>query len=246
MRRVRLFRLRNRQFAIERTYPPPLSAVPPAPAYTVAVNSPAEIDGAVYELARIRDRYQTSGAGADGARPRVALSWDRCRKLGIDPDQKHVPIRDDVDELRAANERLLFAAKPILARLVDAFSGTGYAVILTDPHGCVLELAGDREVRRLLERADIEVGADWSEAAAGTNAVGTAIVDRRPLQLLGAEHFCDPVGRFTCTAAPIYESGTREIAGVLDISGSYELVRPHLVGLVMRAALEVEERLAFL
>jgi hypothetical protein len=40
--------------------------------------------------------------------------------------------------------------------------------------------------------------------------------------------------------------GTSEIVGVLDISGSYKLVRPQLIGLVMGAALEIEERLAFL
>ena len=35
-----------------------------------------------------------------------------------------------------------------------------------------------------------EVTGDWSEAAAGTNALGTAIADGHVVQLLGAEHYC--------------------------------------------------------
>jgi sigma-54 dependent transcriptional regulator, acetoin dehydrogenase operon transcriptional activator AcoR len=247
MDRVRVFRFRNRQFAKERTRAQMLTDAAPQPAaYAVAVSSPSEIDARAYELARIRDRYHAGGIAAAAMRPRVVRSWERCRELGVDPSLKRAPIRANVDELRTANERLLRAAEPILARLVDAFSGTGYAVIMSDAHGYLLVLAGDPDVRRRLFRRGVEEGADWSEAAAGTNAVGTAVLDRRPLQLLGAEHFCDAPTPFTCTAAPIYAPGTLEVAGVLDISGSYTLVRPHLVGLVMCAALEIEESMALL
>ena len=44
---------------------------------------------------------------------------------------------------------------------------------------------------RLLERLEFVAGADWSEDAAGTNAIGTALTDGRPLQLMAAEHFCE-------------------------------------------------------
>lgn len=247
MDRVRVFRLRNRQFAIARTRAQLLSDTAPQPAaYAVPVSSPAEIDAKAYEFARVRDLYHSGQAAVAVMRPRVLRSWERCRELGVDPNIKSAPIRADSDVLRTANERLLRAAEPILGRLVDAFSGTGYAVIMSDAHGNVLVLASDPDVRRRLFRHGIVPGADWSEAAIGTNAVGTAILDRRPLQLLGAEHFCDAPVSFTCTAAPIYAPGTAEVVGVLDITGSYTLVRPHLVGLVMGAALEIEESLAFL
>jgi glycerol kinase len=48
----------------------------------------------------------------------------------------------------------------------------------------------------------------------------------------------------TGTAAPIWDPTTREIVGVLDITGSYRLVRQHLIGVVMQATLEIEETLA--
>jgi transcriptional regulator with XRE-family HTH domain len=245
--RATLFRLAIREFAVALTSTSMLLEGPsPRSAYVSAIGSPADIDAAAYELARIRDRYHVGGTPAGAMRPRVAASWERCREFGVDPSRKHAPVRENIDDLRATNERLLRAAHPTTAHLADEFAGTGYVVVVTDAHGHLLDLVADLEVRRVVSRLNFELGGDWSEAAIGTNAIGTAIADRRPFQLLGAEHFCDAPLPFTCTAAPIYAPSTGEIAGVLDISGSYKLMRPHLLGVIMQAALEIEERLALL
>lgn len=246
--RVTLFRLAIREFGT------PLRAVGtimegpgPRTAYAAAISSPAEIGAAAYELAVIRDRYLENGNAAGlSARPRIVSSWNRCRELGVDPYRKRAPLCDDLADRRAANERLLRAADPVVMHLADQFAGTGYVIVVTDAEGLLLDLAGDLDTRRRLARIEFEPGGDWSEAAAGTNAVGTAIADGRPFQLLAAEHFCDAPLALTCTAAPVWIPETRIIAGVLDITGAYDLVRPHLVGVVMQAALEIEERLALL
>jgi DNA-binding XRE family transcriptional regulator len=245
--RVTLLRLGIREGAGALT---PLRAIAQtaAPgAFVSALRSLGEIESTAYELACIRERYHLTGAARGGAaRPRIVESWERCRALGVDPTRTNVPTRDDVEALREVNERLVRAADPVLVRLADAFGGTGYVVVLSDPHGYLIDLAGDLDVRRAFSRLEFDIGNDWSEAAAGTNAIGTAIADKRPLQMFAGEHFCEGTVRFTCTAAPIYEPRTRMIAGVVDISGSYRLARPHLLGVVMQAALEIEEHLALL
>jgi transcriptional regulator with XRE-family HTH domain len=245
--RVLLFRLAIREFATAlKTTHPLLDGPAPQTAYASAIASVAEIDSAAYELARMRERFHLTGTAENAVRPRIVESWQRCRELGVNPNEKKAPIYPDVPALRGANERLLRAADPVLVHLADEFSGTGYVIIVTDRNGYVLDLAGDLNMLRNFSKLEFEAGRDWSERRSGTNAIGTAIVDGRPLQMLGGEHFCDAAVPYTCTAAPIRASVTREIAGVLDISGSYKLVRPHLVGVVMQAALEIEERLAVL
>lgn len=216
--RERLFRFAAREFAIPLASTSLLRDGPvPNSAYFAAITSPADIDAAARELARIRERYHEDGMSVGAVRPRIAESWNRCHALHVDPNRKYAPLQNSLDDLRAANERLLRAVRPTVARL--------------------LNLTGDRVTRRVLARLNFEHGSDWSEAA---------IADRRPLQLLGAEHFCDGPQPFTCTAAPIRALADGEIAGVLDISGPYALVRPHLLGVIMQAALEIEERLALL
>src|SRR3981081_2375400 len=41
-------------------------------------------------------------------------------------------------------------------------------------------------------------GADWREAAIGTNGIGTALANRGPVQVYAAEHFCAGIKRWTC------------------------------------------------
>jgi sigma-54 dependent transcriptional regulator, acetoin dehydrogenase operon transcriptional activator AcoR len=216
----------------------------PSSAYSLAVGSSSEIDSAAVQLRRIREDYHVNGTVLAGARHRIIHSWNRCRHLGVNPDKTKATISFDVDALREANEELLRAAGPVLERLTQVLTDTGYVVVLTDALGRLITISGNRGARARVGDLGFAPGADCSEGAAGTNAIGTVIADRRPLQLVAAEHFCEAGQQLTCTAAPIYLSKTREIAGVLDITGHYRLVRSHLIDIVTLGALEVEERLA--
>jgi two-component system sensor histidine kinase KdpD len=142
-----------------------------------------------------------------------------------------------------ANAQLLQAAHPVMHHLADLLADSGYVVVLTDATGCILTLLGDRHVRRRLARIDFIPGGSWSEAAAGTNAIGTALADGHMVQLMASEHYCAGWGDLTCTAAPIHHPVTGRIIGVLDVTGDYRLIRSHLTSVLATAALEVEQEL---
>ncbi len=177
----------------------------------------------------------------------IRRSWERCKAMQVDASRRAAPLfitRDaQLDELRDANEPLLRASRPIVARLTDHLSRSGYVVVVADAQGCILDIDGDPEVRARLARVDFLPGGAWSENAAGTNAIGTVLADRRPVQLMGAEHFCDGWTNLTCTAVPINHPYRSEIVGVLDITGDYRLIRSHLTSLLAIHALEIEARL---
>jgi transcriptional regulator with XRE-family HTH domain len=222
---------------------------PPQPTVTLAIASPNEIEATARRLATLRDTFLSTGEIAlPGARQRILDSWLRSRSADVSSSRRIAPLsirRDaELDELRLRNERLLRAARPILTFLMDRLGDSGYVVVLSDENGRILELHGAADVRRRLEHIEFVPGGNWSEEAAGTNAIGTALTDGRPLQLMAAEHFCDGWQHLTCTAAPIRDPETHAIIGVVDITGGYELVRAHLLALIMQAALEIEERLA--
>jgi transcriptional regulator with XRE-family HTH domain len=221
---------------------------PPASIGT-PIDSPAEIESARRMLAAMREKFLAGGLpGAGHARPRILKSWQRCHASGVDAGLRTAQYAIDSDAemqvIREANERLLDAARPVVAHLAQTLSTTGYAVVVSDASGCILEIVGDLDVRRRLSRILFEPGADWGEPTAGTNAIGTVLADQRPIQLMAAEHFCDGWQDLTCTAAPIREPNSARIAGVLDVTGDYRLVRPHLVTLLIESALEIEEQMA--
>jgi DNA-binding XRE family transcriptional regulator len=217
-------------------------------AETLVIGSPNEIEETARALALAREHFLVSGdVLLTRARKRILNSWLRSRAL-VDASCRIAPLavsRDaQLDDLRAANERLLRAAAPLVHYLAEHLAGSGYVVVITDEHGRILELHGDADARRHLKRIEFAPGGDWSEAAAGTNAIGTALADGRPLQLMAAEHFCDGWQALTCTAAPIHDPETRAIVGAIDVTSGYRLIRADLLALIMQYALEIEERLA--
>jgi transcriptional regulator with XRE-family HTH domain len=254
--RLALFAVAIPQLGGENGVTPPMTILEALPAagpaaLALAIGSPSEIERTARQLSHFRERFLGSDTAVPigGARPRILNSWMRSRAAGVDAARRSAPWAVSCDaqlqELRARNERLMRAAQPVVVYLADQLSGSGYAVILTDREGRILELSGDLDIRRRLARLELQTGGHWSEAAAGTNAIGTVLADGRPLQLMAAEHFCDGWQDLTCTAAPVRAPGTLEIVGALDITGGYKLIRSHLLALIMQCALEIEEALAF-
>jgi transcriptional regulator with XRE-family HTH domain len=217
----------------------------------LTIGSLSEIERTAKRLASLRDMFLLSGdAQSLPVRARIVDSWTRCVAAGVDAAQRIAPLtitRDvDLAELREENERLMRAARGVVAYLASELADSGYAVVLVDRKGCILDLSGDADVRRSLERRTFLPGGLWSEAAAGTNAIGTALADGRPVQLLAGEHFCDGWQDFSCSAAPIRDPRSFEIVGLIDITGSYKLIRSHLLPLIMQCALLIEEELTLL
>src|SRR6266852_8851740 len=214
----------------------------------LSIASPSEIERTARQLTAIRERFLTTGNPAIYTpRPMILESWQRCRALDVNPGRRYAPLaiarETQLDHLREVNELLIRAARSVMSHLTDFLAGSGYVIVLSDAKGCLLDVIGDVAIRRRLARIDFVPGGDWSEAAAGTNAIGTALADGHIVQLMAAEHYCDGWQDLTCTAAPIHHPLTGEIIGVLDVTGDYRLIRPFLTNSLAAAALEVQQEL---
>jgi len=103
-------------------------------------------------------------------------------------------------------------------------------MILTSADGVVLDAVGNTQTLDEGEGIHLMPGADWREAAIGTNGIGTALAMGGPAMVHSAEHYCEGIKSWTCAAAPGREPGTGTILGVLDISGfSDQKVRTALI-----------------
>jgi two-component system sensor histidine kinase KdpD len=170
--------------------------------------------------------------------------------MHVNPSRRFAPLavarESQLYQLREANELLIRATHSVMGRLTDFLAGSGYVIVLSDVKGCLLDVLGDAGIRRRLARIDFVPGGNWSEAAAGTNAIGTALADGHVVQLMAAEHYCDGWQDLTCTAAPIRHPFTGEVMGVLDVTGDYRLIRSFLTNSLAAAALEVQQELGTL
>ncbi|GAC1392322.1 MAG: ATP-binding protein [Ktedonobacteraceae bacterium] len=217
-----------------------------------SIASPAEIERTAQQLAVVREDFLSADGSLARWTPRLLIfnSWQRCRTLHVNPSRRYAPLavtrETQLYGLRDENALLIQAARIVMNHLVDVFADSGYVIVLSDTQGRLLEVMGDAAIRSRLARIDFVAGGDWSEAAAGTNAIGTALADGHVVQLLGAEHYCDGWQDLTCTAAPIHHPYTHEIIGILDLTGNYRLIRPFLTSFLATAALEIEQQLHML
>ncbi|WP_235504750.1 GAF domain-containing protein [Arthrobacter sp. Leaf141] len=162
--------------------------------------------------------------------------------LGISPDQhspRHLHEVSDVLELR--REHRLQQVMPALHDLLADDSSSGrHLLVLTDARGEILWRVGSPEELRRADRLEFSEGADWSEAGIGTNAISEALVTGRPVQLFSAEHLVRTHHEWACTAAPITDSATGELLGVLDVSGPLDTISAVTLRMV-RCAVRVAE-----
>jgi sigma-54 dependent transcriptional regulator, acetoin dehydrogenase operon transcriptional activator AcoR len=205
-----------------------------------------------YERARTdrsntaRRRYFAQGQVPIGEVPDSVLrSWQRCLVAGHEPNRPisfELITRGRIRDIEERNRALLEAASSEVHELARAVSSGKMIVLLTDASGTVIESAGDFNAINPRLKLAARKGVDMSEPAIGTNAVGTTLVERGPVEIIAREHYFESNTVHTCAAAPLFAPDGRLI-GALDISGDYCPERPNFIDLVVTSARAIENRM---
>lgn len=186
-------------------------------------------------------------AASDALRRLIDDSWRRCQVASVDPGRYQAPPpigENSLHTLRDECGELLSASAPVMASARDFLSETGTVMVLTDQSGTILNLEGDMSTRGAAENVHLLSGANWSELACGTNAIGTALEVGQPVQIHSAEHYCAGIKRWSCSATVIRDPYDGSILGVVDVSGLSASYSRHSLALVVATAGRIENRLA--
>jgi len=174
----------------------------------------------------------------------ILRSWQRCAENGLDNAAlpKLEPLTSgELRQVTERHERLRRLCRPEIESLYADAMQTGCVVILTDADGMILETLGSADFAARAAQVSLRPGVAWGEATTGTNAVGTALIEGRPIAVHGAEHYYDPHGILSCSAAPILDPYGRTV-GALDLSGPAAVDHRHALGLVRLAVEQIEHR----
>lgn len=177
---------------------------------------------------------------AQGVRPEIAASWRRSRLHGLSPALAlpRGPQGGDADgQFMRAAESVVESRRSTLADL-DA------GITLTDQEGRLLRrwVESPRFARRLDAR-HVLVGTSIGEDAVGTCSSGIAVEMRRPVMVVGPEHFADGAINMTTVGAPIHHPVTRKLVGAINYTCDVDDTHTLLLPWVQRLATEIEEAL---
>ncbi len=154
-----------------------------------------------------------------GVRPEVVISWHRCReKYRVDPYLTEAPVAvAGVDH--TLEHDVIFAELGGLAvaaaREMDSVSGI---VTVTDASGRILAAWGDHATLARATDSNLAPWYCWSECAAGTNGMGTALEAHGPVLVNGPEHWCEAFHNWVCAGVAVRDVVTREPIAVLNVS----------------------------
>jgi len=175
----------------------------------------------------------------------IEESWKRCQSKGLNPaavDSDHVIGEYELGEYYDRYAELLYYSSPILEDMYDFIRGTEFLLLIASPEGYIMNTLGDPSFIRHADNVALRKGANWLEDFKGTNAIGTAIVEKKPLLVHGSEHFCHDNHFLTCAAAPIIHPDG-QLLGILNLSSYQQNYHPLTLGLVKRAAHNIEQAL---
>lgn len=196
-------------------------------------------------MTEIWHRFVSGETAINGLDPVIHRSWLRCREKKVNfmlIENNHILPIPALRERREGNEDLLRAARPVIPYLLRSLKNRDYIVLLCDSEGYILESLGDPPFMGKAEQVCLSPGANWKEEVKGTNAIGTALAEQRPVRVLGQEHFVRENHFLNCWAGPI-RNPRGEIVGILDVSGQHGNRDEGLIELVMMGIKMIEQNM---
>ncbi|PEL35567.1 sigma-54-dependent Fis family transcriptional regulator [Bacillus toyonensis] len=173
---------------------------------------------------------------------RISESWHRCKQANVNPHMnkgQKILSSNIFQEQKKKSEIFLDIALPQIQNMRKTIDELQMMALLIDPDGYVLSLSGNKQTLKRAKHINFIEGVKWTEAAVGTNAIGTALEIEEAIMISGTEHYSVASHSWSCAAAPIHNDDGKLI-GVLDFSCAIEFSHPYMLGMVTSIAHAIE------
>jgi transcriptional regulator of acetoin/glycerol metabolism len=138
--------------------------------------------------------------------------------------------------------RLLEAAGPSLDKVFELVGHSGCSVVMANKDGVILERRGQAPDDATFEQWGLWTGNIWSERSQGTNAIGTSIVEERPVVIYRDQHFLTRNTVLSCMTAPIHDEYGALVA-VIDVSSCKPDLSEDFARVICSLAVDAAQRI---
>lgn len=136
--------------------------------------------------------------------PEVAASWQRCKKMQIDPQMHELSYVRSSQEIKALlrdKKKFIDLTKSYFNTLLPLLN-LPTALTIFDANGTLLDLTDQNQLLRLNPHS----GSIWREETVGTSSTSLCIEYGKIVQLAGSRHYCKALEHQLATTMPISDS----------------------------------------
>lgn len=181
------------------------------------------------------------------AESRIATSWRRCLiSHKLDPARQGPPqtlTEAEVRHVAEPMEETIRLVTPELDDLARVLRDAGYCVNLADANATMLfsRLPGEADARMFMDWK-IYTGSNFAETFEGTNGLGTALAEQKPILVHRDEHFRAQWHMFSCAVAPLFDQAGC-LAGAVNITSCREDLERAAHQLALAVTMEATRRM---
>jgi len=151
----------------------------------------------------------------------IAKSWERSIvQHGLDPrlnQEVEILTSYEIQQQFQLHEDYLNIARNGLTGLSRRIANAGFSVLLTDETGLALDAKLPSQMKDVWQDAGLLIGSKWGEKHAGTNGIGTCLIEKESLIIHQHEHFFDAQSPLSCSVTPIFDP-LGDLKGCLNAS----------------------------
>jgi transcriptional regulator with PAS, ATPase and Fis domain len=173
----------------------------------------------------------------------IAESWARSRKYGVNPFGFSSELYLNQKEYAQNIEKdrpLLRLAMPIMEKIYSSLEKSRYLVVLYNAKGYHLVRLGQRVDLERSSKFSIREGLCFEENYVGTCGFAMVKHHLKPIYISGCEHYSKLLHYVTGAYAPILHPQTKNLHGVIGVTGARTMPNPHTKSIVIAAATAIE------
>nr|WP_245210391.1 sigma 54-interacting transcriptional regulator [Sedimentibacter acidaminivorans] len=167
----------------------------------------------------------------------ISDGWKRCESLNTnkDSDLCYYNISAfDLNILLDKNKSLITLTNPYIEQL-EIFLKNYISILLVNKEGYILKVEnGSNSDFECNEKLKLRVGGRFREDFNGNTSMSTAVIENKPIALVGEEHYCSVFHEYATLSAPIYKD--KEIIGLLSMIGFADKTNNHTLGMLASSA----------
>jgi len=156
----------------------------------------------------------------------IADSWERSYAAAVDRHEA-MSLQSTPPGADCRYSELVDVIVPIMNDIYKSLKGAGFQVLLTNENGALITC---------LPKQSYLSYKQWSEDLLGTNAIGTAIIVKKAIQIVGSEHFRNELHSLTSSAVPVFDAnGT--LTAILALIGPKDEDHSHVLTMLQKAVI---------